>query len=179
MTEFKPEEIAENIFEEINVYIPKVTDFLSQERFSKLTPLIAVEMCEKEIPPPAKHLSLGVLLSYHPEGLGVTVDSNVTEMLLNAGIEEQETYLRSEKLAKEIYQMLMRQGFKLKLFPRFSQAIAAHQLNDPSRENPPPDASYKNGVEVYMLSNYFYSNDQSRKVTLSKKINVELDKSIF
>jgi len=179
MTEFNPEEIAKRIFEEINECHQKVRDFLRQEHFYGLTPLLAIEICEREMPLPAKHLSLSALSRYHPLGSGVTVDSNVTQMLSNDGVETQETYIMSEKIAQEIYKTLIRQGFKPKSIPKYLQVIGAPQINDLSGEYPPQNASYENGVEVYLLSNCFHTDDKSRKVIVSKKVDVELAKSSF
>ncbi|MCX6821871.1 MAG: hypothetical protein NTW30_03780 [Candidatus Aenigmarchaeota archaeon] len=182
MIEFNPKEIVESIFKGMNEYHPEVMEFLGQKRFVNLSYLLAIEICEKEIPPPAEHLSLAALSCSRLEGPGVVVDYDVTQMLLNAGIERQEAYLRSKKLAEEIYQTLIRQRFIIK----FRQDIGAYQIIDPSKkyppEDPPQNASYRNGPEVYLLETVvrprtqspLYPLTQSLNVTLSKKLDVEL-----
>lgn len=188
MTEFNPKETAEIIFKEMNENHSIATKFLSQERFFNLTPSLAIEIYEEEMPLPAEHLSLAALSRSHFEGPGVVADYDVAQMLLNAGIKRQEAYLRSKKLAEEIYQTLIRWQFIIKI-PKSPQDIGPYQLIDPSKEDPPEDppqnASYKNGPEVYLLENYLYPHtkedppDPSRKVTLSKKVNVKLAIPIF
>ena len=178
MEEFNPKETAKIIFKEINEYTSTATKFLSQERFFNLTPLLAIEICEQEMPPPAEHLSLAALSCSHPDGPGVVVDSNVTQMLLNAGIEKRKAYQGSIEVFLETHQMLITRKFVLSPLPNFPLSIDHYQPNDPLK-NPPQKTSYRNDPEVYLLENVLYPRTQSLKVTVSKKVDVKLARPIF
>ncbi len=195
MEEFDPEKIAKMAFEELNEYDPRVTNFLNQERFLNLTPLQTVEICEKEIPSPTKHLSLGTLSLSHPAKSGVIVHFDIPEMLINNGIKKQKAYQMTVESSQEIYRILIEQGFEQELIPKFHylEVESAAQPDsskefleiihgykpDPSKEFPPPNAWYTKNGEVYLLDINRYLITEALNVALSKKLNVKLADSII